>query len=118
MPRTSNSRQPDVPADNCIEGVKPSFFSSLETQLNELKSHREQIAANEIDAESRQAMRPTVHALRGTAASYLYPELTETAGTLERLIIGNDPRSDDGFLALTDSLIKFCTAAMNEERAA
>lgn len=116
MPETPNARPSS--ADDAIAALKPSFLESLRTQLAELKTHRQRITAGEIDDKSRQAMRFTVHALRGTAASYFFPEIPETAGPLERAIVAGDLMSDDSFLALTDNLIKLCADALEEENTA
>ena len=118
MPETPNTPQSGPAADDAIAALKPSFLESLRTQLAELKIHRAQIAAGEIDDKSRQAMRFTVHALRGTAASYFFPEIPETAAPLERAIVAGDSMGDIGFLAAMDNLVKLCADALDEESTA
>lgn len=118
MPEMPNTTQSASSADDAIAALRPGFLASLKTQLEELKTHRENIVAGEIDDKSRQAMRFTVHAMRGTAASYFFPAIPETAGPLERAIVAGDTMSDDGVLAMMDNLIKLCTDAIDEDSAA
>ena len=116
MPETPNARPSS--ADDAIAALKPSFLNSLKTQLAELKKHRENIVGGAPDEKLRQAMRFTVHALRGTAASHFFPEIPKAAGPLERAIIAGDPLTEDGFLAGTDDLIELCASALAEEERA
>lgn len=118
MPEMPNSTPAASSADDAIAALRPGFLASLKTQLEELKTHRETIAAGEIDDKSRQAMRFCVHSMRGTAASYFFPAIPETAGPLERAIVAGDNMSDDSFLAMMDRLIKLCADALDEEDAA
>ncbi len=118
MPEMPNTPQAASSADDAIAALRPSFLASLKTQLEELKAHRENIAAGEIDDNSRQAMRFTVHAMRGTAASYFFPAIPETAGPLERAIVAGDAMTDDSVLAMMDNLIKMCADALDQESAA
>lgn len=116
MPKSPISQNAGV-ADDAIAALKPGFLESLKTQCAELKLHRKRVAEGDIDDNARQAMRFTVHALRGTAASYFFPEIPETAAPLERAIVAGDTLGDLSFLTLLDKLLGLCAAALEEETA-
>ena len=118
MSETPNTQTPGADPDDAIAALKPSVVKSLKSQREELIAHRERILADDINDQSRQAMRFTVHAMRGTASAHFFPEIAEAAGPLERAIVAGDAMNDDGFLAWTDSLISLCDAALNKEEAA
>ncbi len=90
-----------------MEGLRPKFLSNMCEQQKLMSRFCDALANDHDDEEALEAIRLLVHKMRGTGATYFYPELSHLAGNLEDLI--QDGNYDiKTVIEKTNELLSFC----------
>lgn len=116
MYRDQDARAAIKRAEAAVEALSPSFQSWLAEEVAALVSACNTAAAAHYAAESRQAIFLSAHTLKGQGATLGYPQISQVAASLCRLLDGWT--ADQAFCALAwEHVDAICKMAEREPHA-
>lgn len=105
----------DIPQQSLPEKMQALKVSYI-TQLKERQAILERLLAacsqNTLSLEERTELKSQAHKLAGTGTTYGFPDISEHGRTLEDALIDQPDALAQSFVALTQSLLDACNAAI------